>query len=148
MTPTWGPNERLIIRPIHSSQVTQQLDTLRDQGVASSGSHLDGADGGGRGGGGSVVACGRDKCQNHSEKLSVYCWTCRECICHQCALWGGTHSGHTFKPLEEVYEQHVNHVKEEVSLLRRRLMELISMVQEVERNVEQVSRELRCNESI
>ncbi len=50
----------------------------------------------------------------------------------------GTHSGHTFKPLEEVYEQHVNHVKEEVSLLRRRLMELISMVQEVERNVEQV----------
>jgi tripartite motif-containing protein 37 len=69
----------------------------------------------------------------------VFCWTCRQCICHQCALWGdGTHSGHTFKPLEEVYEQHVNHVKEEVSLLRRRLMELISMVQEVERGVEHV----------
>ena len=50
----------------------------------------------------------------------------------------GTHSGHTFKPLEEIYDQHVAHIKEEVSLLRRRLMELISLVQEVERNVEGV----------
>ena len=63
--------------------------------------------------------------------MSVYCWTCRKCICHQCALWGGTHSGHVFKPLEEVYEQHVGQIKTEVSLLRRRLMELISLVQEV-----------------
>jgi len=28
-------------------------------------------------------------CELHDEKLSVYCWTCRACICHQCALWGG-----------------------------------------------------------
>lgn len=40
-----------------------------------------------------------DQCSTHSEKLSVYCWTCKCCICHQCALWGGTHSGHTFKQL-------------------------------------------------
>ena len=44
-------------------------------------------------------------------------------------LFPGTHSGHTFKPLDEIYDQHVSHVKEEVSLLRRRLMELISLVQ-------------------
>lgn len=41
------------------------------------------------------------------------------------------HGGHTFKPLVEIYEQHVNKVKEEVAKLRRRLMELISLVQEV-----------------
>nr|CAD7438555.1 unnamed protein product [Timema bartmani] len=75
---------------------------------------------------------------HHHEKLSVYCWSCRQCICHQCALWGGTHSGHTFKPLEEVYEQHVSQIKDEVSQLRRRLIELISLVKEVERNVESV----------
>ena len=80
--------------------------------------------------------CTRDKCKLHAEKLSVYCRTCSQCICHQCALWGGTHTGHTFKPLEEVYDQHVSLIKEEVSLLRRRLMELISLVQEVEHNVE------------
>lgn len=71
------------------------------------------------------------RCTVHQEKLSVYCWTCRKCICHQCALWGGTHSGHTFKPLEDVYEQHVTQIKTEVVQLNRRLMELISLVQEV-----------------
>lgn len=69
----------------------------------------------------------------------------------------GTHTSHTFKPLEEVYDQHVALIKDEVSLLRRTLMELISLVQvnmiyltlvgtftvcfqfqEVERNVEAV----------
>ena len=68
------------------------------------------------------------------QKRSVRC----NLFCTQCALWGGTHSGHSFKPLEEIYDQHVSHIKEEVSLLRRKLMELISMVQEVERNVESV----------
>jgi len=29
------------------------------------------------------------RCEEHQEKLSVYCWTCKRCICHQCALWGG-----------------------------------------------------------
>ncbi|XP_022108333.1 E3 ubiquitin-protein ligase TRIM37-like isoform X2 [Acanthaster planci] len=81
----------------------------------------------------------RDKCEAHNEKLSVYCWTCHKCICHQCALWGGTqHTGHTFKPLDEVYDQHVSQITEEVAALRRRLMELISLVQEIERNVESV----------
>lgn len=129
------------------------------------------------------------RCENHHEKLSVFCWTCKKCICHQCALWGGMvmshssglswifvwiknlwsgicfrpllscikqeyplhtywlhiyqmmcvgvlcvqHGGHTFKPLVEIYEQHVTKVKEEVAKLRRRLMELISLVQEVVR---------------
>jgi len=47
----------------------------------------------------------------------------------QLSFHAGTHTSHTFKPLEEIYEQHVSHIKEEVSLLRRRLMELISLVQ-------------------
>ncbi|XP_063973807.1 uncharacterized protein LOC135160770 isoform X2 [Diachasmimorpha longicaudata] len=100
-------------------EVTQQLDTLQATGLTNS--RFDES---------------RDRCSVHSEKLSVYCWTCGRCICHQCALWGGTHSGHTFKPLEEVYEQHVTQISGEVRQLKRRLMELISLVQEVERNVE------------
>lgn len=111
-----------------------------------------------------------DQCGTHNEKLSVYCGTCKCCICHQCALWGGTHSGHTFKQLgkflptiffsarhpapllmfhsifsicssfdtEIVYETHIAQVKEEVSQLRSRLMELISLVKDVEKNVETV----------
>ncbi|XP_071316980.1 E3 ubiquitin-protein ligase TRIM37 isoform X2 [Trachinotus anak] len=96
-----------------AEEVTQQLDTLQ---LCSLTKHEDND---------------KDKCENHHEKLSVFCWTCKKCICHQCALWGGMHGGHTFKPLVEIYEQHVTKVKEEVAKLRRRLMELISLVQEV-----------------
>ncbi|XP_033996434.1 E3 ubiquitin-protein ligase TRIM37 isoform X1 [Trematomus bernacchii] len=103
-----------------AEEVTQQLDTLQ---LCSLTKHEDND---------------KDKCDNHHEKLSVFCWTCKKCICHQCALWGGMHGGHTFKPLVEIYEQHVTKVKDEVAKLRRRLMELISLVQEVERNVEAV----------
>ncbi|KAK9536908.1 hypothetical protein VZT92_006661 [Zoarces viviparus] len=103
-----------------AEEVTQQLDTLQ---LCNLTKHEDND---------------KDKCENHLEKLSVFCWTCKKCICHQCALWGGMHGGHTFKPLVEIYEQHVTKVKEEVAKLRRRLMELISLVQEVERNVEAV----------
>lgn len=38
-----------------------------------------------------VVDC---RCENHHEKLSVFCWTCKKCICHQCALWGGMVTSH------------------------------------------------------
>lgn len=101
-------------------EVTQQIETMQQTNSASQRESF------------------RDRCPTHQEKLTVYCWTCRRCICHQCALWGGTHSGHTFKQLEEVYEQHVSQIRDEVSQLRRRLMELISLVQDVERNVESV----------
>ncbi|XP_064424899.1 E3 ubiquitin-protein ligase TRIM37 isoform X1 [Latimeria chalumnae] len=103
-----------------AEEVTQQLDTLQ---LCSLNKHEENE---------------KDKCETHHEKLSVFCWTCKKCICHQCALWGGMHGGHTFKPLAEIYEQHVTKVNEEVAKLRRRLMELISLVQEVERNVEAV----------
>lgn len=36
-----------------------------------------------------VVGFSLCRCENHHEKLSVFCWTCKKCICHQCALWGG-----------------------------------------------------------
>ena len=81
----------------------------------------------------------KDKCEIHKfEKLSVYCWTCFKCICHQCALFGGTHSGHTFKPLDEVYEFHKDQIMEQIIQLKRRHVELISIVQDVERNIDSV----------
>ncbi|EPY83565.1 e3 ubiquitin-protein ligase TRIM37 [Camelus ferus] len=64
--------------------------------------------------------------------LTVAAFECNSLWCEE------QHGGHTFKPLAEIYEQHVTKVNEEVAKLRRRLMELISLVQEVERNVEAV----------
>ncbi|WAR02539.1 TRI37-like protein [Mya arenaria] len=79
-----------------------------------------------------------DQCSEHKEKISVYCETCRQCICHQCALWEGKHTGHTFKPIENEYNQHVRQIMEELSLIRRRNIEIISLVQDVERNIDSV----------
>uniref|UniRef100_A0A8C6KUD4 Tripartite motif containing 37 n=1 Tax=Nothobranchius furzeri TaxID=105023 RepID=A0A8C6KUD4_NOTFU len=61
-----------------AEEVTQQLDTLQ---LCSLTKHEDND---------------KDKCENHHEKLSVFCWTCKKCICHQCALWGGMVMFHTF----------------------------------------------------
>uniref|UniRef100_A0A1Q3FTQ0 Putative e3 ubiquitin-protein ligase trim37 n=1 Tax=Culex tarsalis TaxID=7177 RepID=A0A1Q3FTQ0_CULTA len=88
----------------------------------------------------------RDQCTTHTEKLSVFCWTCMKCICASCALW--KHSGHTFKQLDLVYETHLVQVKEEQQQLKSRLLELISLVQSVEANVEAVrnAKDERVNE--
>ena len=32
------------------------------------------------------VPCVFFRCSEHQEKLTVYCWTCKECTCHQCGL--------------------------------------------------------------
>ncbi|XP_015929629.1 E3 ubiquitin-protein ligase TRIM37 [Parasteatoda tepidariorum] len=101
-------------------EVTQQLDTLQLVGAVK-GDNTE-----------------KELCKAHKEKLTVFCWNCKQCICHQCALWGGTHSDHVFKPLDEIYEQHVSQIKDEFIRLRRRLSELISLVQEVEKSVESV----------
>ncbi|CAL1537711.1 unnamed protein product [Lymnaea stagnalis] len=105
-----------------AEEVTQQLDTLQHSTPASRG------DGPTR----------KEMCNEHQEKLSVYCWTCKLCICHQCALWGGTHSGHVFKPLEGIYEEQKTKIACELSHLKSQHIELICLVQDVERNIESV----------
>ena len=88
-----------------AEEVTQQLDTLQ---LHSGNTAVAGK---------SSSSSGRDTCSVHeAERLTVYCWTCHQCICHQCALWAGQHSGHTFKPLDEVYDQHLTNVQEQVGV--------------------------------
>lgn len=41
------------------------------------------------------------------------------------------HSGHTFKPLDDVYNEHMKKITEELNQLKRRHVELISLVQDV-----------------
>ncbi|CAF0711565.1 unnamed protein product [Brachionus calyciflorus] len=80
-----------------------------------------------------------NRCDIHkAEKLSVYCLTCKKSICHQCALFGGTHTSHQFKPIDEVYEFHKEQIQEQINLLKKRHSELLNLVQEVERNIDGV----------
>lgn len=125
-------------------EVTQQLDTLQLSSAAATATTTAEA-----AKPGSPEPRDQERCQHHKgEKLSVYCWNCRLCICHQCALWGGTHCGHVFKPLEEVHAQQVTAVREQVGALRRRLVHLLGLVAQVERSVEAVrqAKDLRVHE--
>lgn len=125
-------------------EVTQQLDTLQLSSAAATATTT-----GEAAKPGSPEPRDQERCQHHKgEKLSVYCWNCRLCICHQCALWGGTHCGHVFKPLEEVHAQQVTAVREQVGALRRRLVHLLGLVAQVERSVEAVrqAKDLRVHE--
>ncbi|XP_064460788.1 E3 ubiquitin-protein ligase TRIM37-like isoform X2 [Ornithodoros turicata] len=129
-------------------EVTQQLDSLQ-LGAASTGCKASPSAAGDASTSAASTASTEERCSQHKgEKLSVYCWNCRLCICHQCALWGGTHLGHVFKPLEEVHSQHVSQVREQVLALRRRLLHLLGLVAHVERSVEAVRRakDLRVHE--
>lgn len=115
-----------------AEEVTHQLDTIRSSNLSPSSARTGSAF---QSESGSEA---KDVCKQHHEKLSVYCWTCKLCICHQCALWAGTHGGHTFKPLGDIYNSHVSNIADEETAVRRRLMELISLIQDVERNIESV----------
>ncbi|GFO08938.1 E3 ubiquitin-protein ligase trim37 [Plakobranchus ocellatus] len=107
-----------------AEEVTQQLDTLQ-QTVPSSREDQ-------------AAVNLKEACREHQEKLSVYCWTCKQCICHQCALWEGVHSGHVFKPLDGIYEEHKKKITEELCQLQARHAELLCLLQDVERNIESV----------
>lgn len=87
---------------------------------------------------------GKDtKCDVHKqEKLSVYCVTCKRAICHECALFGGTHMSHhgwhQFRPLDEVYESNKQVISENIGLLKKRHADLLGSIHDVERSIESV----------
>ncbi|KAF6768040.1 hypothetical protein AHF37_09092, partial [Paragonimus kellicotti] len=110
-------------------EVTQQLDSLQSQSASARSTS-------GRSDQGS--ASSGDICEIHNERLSVFCSTCDSAICHQCALFDGKHEQHAFRPLDEVYNDHVKQIRAEMDQLKHRHLELISLFQDVEKNVQTV----------
>lgn len=81
-----------------------------------------------------------DLCPTHSTPLAYYCKSCCVPICSDCAVFGNTHTGHTFEKLSAVYEQHVERVKAEAVQLRKRAKDLRRLMEIVESNIEQVTK--------
>ncbi|XP_029654585.1 E3 ubiquitin-protein ligase TRIM37-like [Octopus sinensis] len=42
-------------------------------------------------------------CETHGKKKKIYCLTCKQSVCHYCALWESDHKDKNFRPLEDVY---------------------------------------------
>ncbi|KAM5150040.1 E3 ubiquitin-protein ligase TRIM37 isoform 5-T5 [Callospermophilus lateralis] len=84
-----------------AEEVTQQLDTLQ---LCSLTKHEENE---------------KDKCENHHEKLSVFCWTCKKCICHQCALWGGMERN--VEAVRNAKDERVREIRNAVEMMIARL---------------------------
>ncbi|XP_056670173.1 E3 ubiquitin-protein ligase TRIM37 isoform X15 [Monodelphis domestica] len=84
-----------------AEEVTQQLDTLQ---LCSLTKHEENE---------------KDKCENHHEKLSVFCWTCKKCICHQCALWGGMERN--VEAVRSAKDERVREIRNAVEMMIARL---------------------------
>lgn len=129
-----------------AEEVTQRLDTLQQCGSLHNKqrsrmlTNYDSTDDSGFNATSCLDMNNKDnRCDVHKmEKLSVYCLVCKKCICHQCALFDGAHASHSFKPLDEIYEANKEQILEHIKILKRRHAELVSLVQEVERNIESV----------
>uniref|UniRef100_A0A5K3F6G7 E3 ubiquitin-protein ligase TRIM37 n=1 Tax=Mesocestoides corti TaxID=53468 RepID=A0A5K3F6G7_MESCO len=106
-----------------ADEVTQQLDSLQTQHIFSDGNSTNAR---------------THVCEAHNERLSVFCGTCDRAICHRCALFDGRHGQHSFRPLDEVYKEHVDRIKSELEKLKHRRREVHALIQDVERNISSV----------
>jgi len=81
-----------------------------------------------------------DICGIHNAPLYYYCVTDTESICSDCAMFDKKHQGHQFEHLRTVYERHCELVKNEASIVKKRLKELSSLMQALETNIESVTK--------
>ncbi len=77
-------------------------------------------------------------CPTHSRALSVYCETCRNGICYECALFSGQHKEHSFQPLDKLHKKHKLAVENELHKLKDRMRDILSFVLQVEKRVDGV----------
>lgn len=67
----------------------------------------------------------------HSERLTVFCTTCDQSICHRCALFDGRHGKHSFQPLDVVYSKHIELIRAEMDRLKARRTSINTIIQQV-----------------
>jgi len=78
-------------------------------------------------------------CHLHHAKLSYYCKTCETPICADCAMFGTDHKNHEFEHISKVYDSHVDLVKNESQVLKKRLKELTTHLTSLESTIEKVT---------
>lgn len=81
-----------------------------------------------------------DKCQVHETPLNYYCVTCQTLVCSDCAMFESQHKGHEFQRLNAIYDKQAAEVKKEAETLKEKLKDLMSVLGQVERNLEEVQK--------
>jgi tripartite motif-containing protein 37 len=81
-----------------------------------------------------------ENCAEHNLPLGYYCETCCEALCSDCAMFESKHQQHKFKKIGEVYDKHIETIKQETTLLEKRLDELNFLVSSVDENISRVQK--------
>jgi hypothetical protein len=78
-------------------------------------------------------------CSQHKEKVSVFCETCRLCVCHECVLWENSpHRNHKFVKLEVLLQKQTKICEQQLCRLHEHMKIVLNQVQAVERKMEAV----------
>ena len=88
-------------------------------------------------------------CQIHYDPLKIYCETCEELICRDCAVTR-PHQNHKYKLVDECYpdhqqeiEAHLTTVKTKVTYINTAVTNLINREKEITKHGEDVKKEIR-----
>eukprot|EP00039_Didymoeca_costata_P014080 m.222996 g.222996 ORF g.222996 m.222996 type:complete len:354 (-) comp15941_c0_seq10:2200-3261(-) len=79
-----------------------------------------------------------DICKLHGLAIDVYCNTCKQPICHSCALWSEKHRGHDTGEFNKVYDEHVRQLSKKLHILRTRQKHLYALMRDVKSNAERI----------
>ncbi|XP_027858687.1 zinc-binding protein A33-like [Xiphophorus couchianus] len=86
-----------------------------------------------------------DLCSLHSEKLKLFCLDHQQPVCHICSH-SDKHTGHRFKPIEEVVQQLKNKIKESLEPIKKTLDLRMKVLEKVYRTAEDVKVQARHTE--
>lgn len=79
-------------------------------------------------------------CDEHKTDLNYFCKTCQVSICSDCAMFGTQHKDHEFERLTDVYNTHMDQLKNEKSSLTQRLTEMNTQMNSIENTIEKVTK--------
>ena len=85
-----------------------------------------------------AVSSGKDEdpmmkhCLEHKEELRLYCDTCENLICFQCAIKGEKHHSHEYELLEKAFEKYQGEIASSLEPMEKQLRDINKALEELD----------------
>lgn len=86
-------------------------------------------------------------CPEHSGELKLFCETCQELICIQCAVKGGEHFGHEYDSLNKVYEKCKGEIVASLEPMEEKLTVVNEIMAQYDQHFQEISKQQATIES-
>jgi hypothetical protein len=71
-----------------------------------------------------------EKCREHGINLNYFCEDCSKSACCECKMFG-EHQNHSFKPINQIYQDKYNRIRDLLSTLKSKIMEKEELLTEI-----------------